>query len=167
MAAGKQQDVPAAPASESAIVGAFGQLLGGVQELVEQGKRGRQVPFHEATFKTPFNPDGKRERPKLKFPHFYQNGARCNPKLMTDEEIRLANQLKPGRYFNGKWEVRRRNDKSLELRYPHSTIAHRMDLKFESGGNMASMLQKILVEQEAREQARKSGRVLAEDDDYS
>ena len=150
---------------EGAIVSAFNKLLEGVREIAAEGKQGKQVPFHEAKFVTPWNPSGEPRTVVLKFPFFYQNGGRVNPDLMTDDEISLVNQLKPGRYFGGKWEVRKRRDKSLDLIYPNGTIAARMDLAREAG-SITGMLQRILTEQEARADRRRKGQFDEDDADY-
>jgi len=158
----KQAEAVAAQ-GEGAIVSAFSQLLEGVREIAAEGKAGKQVKFHEAKFQTPWNPTGEARKAFLKFPHLYQNGARCEPELMTDEEIQLANQLKPGKFLGGKWEVQRKRDKSLNILYPNGTIAQRFDMAREAG-SLANMLKKILVEQEARVERKKRG-VFDEEDE--
>lgn len=140
-------------------------LVKSVGQLAESQSSGfRKIRVHEAKFPTPWNPSGERRTLKLKPASFSQNGARINPALLSDEEITLINQLKPGVYNKKKWRVVRRRDKSLDLQYPNESLEARFELKGEAG-NLAGMLKMIITEQEAQERRRKAGEP-EDDEDY-
>jgi hypothetical protein len=137
-----------------------------VEVLVEDArdrKASKQVPLGKAKVKTPWNPSGELRKVKLKHKKFYQNGAEVNTDLMTDDEIALVNQLKPGRYNKRKWEVVKRKDKSLDVRYPNKTLQQRWQLKAEAS-NFSAIIQKILLEQEEQAARKKRGEADPDDD---
>lgn len=136
-------------------------LVEGVAALVKrQNETVRDVPITELKPKTPWNPSGERRAKKYK--KFYQNGALLNQDMMTEEELDLFAQLRPGHYNGRMWEVVRRRDKSIDLRYRNATIRHRMELKGDAP-SLVIMLQKILTEQEAQADRRKRGEYDDED----
>lgn len=138
-------------------------LVKSVGQLAEtQAGTFRKIRVHEAKFPTPWNPSGERRTLKLKPASVSQNGGRINPVMLSDEEITLINQLKPGLYNKKKWRVVRRRDKSIDIQYPNASLEARFELKGEAG-NFAGMLKRIVLEQEAQEQRRKLGE--PEDDD--
>jgi len=99
---------------------------------------------------------------KLKQP-FYQNGVMVRVDQLTDEQVELVNQLKPGRFNNRKWEIVRRRDRSIDFRYPNKTIEQRMQ-NASQAKDLTGMLQMILTEAETQKARRKAGEDL--DDDY-
>jgi hypothetical protein len=142
----------------------FHALVEVLAEDVRDRKASKQVPIGKAKIRTPWNPSGNPRKVKLKFKQLYQNGSRVNPDMMSEEEISLVNQLKPGRYNKRKWEVVKRRDKSIDIRVPNKTLQQRMTLKGEAK-DFAAIVQKILLEQE--EQATRKAKGLPdEDDDY-
>lgn len=132
-------------------------LVKSVAQIAENQPKFRKLGIHETTFPTPWNPSGERRSLKLKPTALFQNGARVNPAMLSDEEIELINQLKPGLYNKKKWQVVRKRDKSLHLHYPNATLEHRFDLNIQAQGQFAGMLRLIITEQEAQEQRRKNG----------
>jgi hypothetical protein len=99
---------------------------------------------------------------KLKQP-FYQNGVMVKLEQLTDEQVELINQLKPGRYNHRKWEIVKRRDRSIDFRYPNKTVEQRMQIAAQAG-SLTGMLQIILTEAETQKARRKAGEDL--DDDY-
>lgn len=137
-------------------------LVKSVAQIADNQPKFRKLGIHETKFPTPWNPTGERRTLKMKPAAFFQNGARVNVAMLSDEEITLINQLKPGLYNKKKWQVVRKRDKSLHLHYPNATLEHRFDLNIQAGGQFAGMLKLIVTEQEAQEQRRKQG---MDDDD--
>jgi hypothetical protein len=121
----------------------------------------RDVTVNELKAKTPWNPTG--ERRTKKYAKFYQNGALLDHDKMTQEELDLFSQIRPGRYHGRAWEVIRRRDKSLDLRYRNAQLSDRMELK-GIAPNLVTMLQQILTEQEAQAERRKRGEYDDEND---
>lgn len=137
-------------------------LLGSVKSLAESTAAKRKIGIAEASKVTPWNPDGGPKK-RLKVTAFYMNGARVNPVMLTNEEIDLINQLKPGAFNKKKWVVRKRRDKSIELQYPNKSVEHRIELRGEAG-NLAGMLKKILTEHEAQLEKRRRGEFEDDED---
>ena len=138
----------------------IGELAKGVAALARMEQITQNLP--DPNPKTPWNPEGKARLKKRR--KFMMNGALCNPDMMTDEELELMSQIRPGRYNNRRWEVIRRRDKSIDIRYSNATIKHRMELQ-ANAPTLVTMLKQILTEQEAREARRKSGEFDDELDD--
>ncbi len=110
-----------------------------------------QTPY-ELLNKSAFNPSGKPRKENLKYEAVFQNGYKVNPEFMTDEEIALANRIKPGRYNDRKWEVIVREDgeaRSLEIRYPSKSQEDRFDLMLKAP-SFVQMATQILAELDAR-----------------
>lgn len=138
-------------------------LVRSVGQIAENQKSEfKKIRVHEAKFPTPWNPSGERRTLKLKPTSVSQNGGRLNPALLSDEEITLINQLKPGLYNKKKWQVIRKRDKSIDIRYPNASLASRFEMQ-STAGSLAGMLRLIVTEQESQEARRKSGE--PEDDD--
>ncbi len=130
-------------------------LKAGVAALVKaQSQQIRDVPLSELKPITPWNPTGERRTKKYK--KFHMNGSLLNTEMMSTEELDLFSQLRPGRYNHRKWEVIRRRDKSLDLRYRNKTFPQRMELKGDAP-KLVEMLKKIITEQEAQAERRKRG----------
>jgi hypothetical protein len=144
--------------------GTLRDLIGSMKDLAESTRKERKISVAEASKATPWNPSGKPRTVKLKPPAVYQNGARLNPVMLSDEEVTLLNQLKPGVFNHKKWVVRKRRDKSLDIQYPNKTIEARMELKGEAG-NLSGMLRKILTEYEAQQERKKRGEFIEDDDE--
>src|SRR5690606_13275297 len=87
---------------ETVSTDTLAELTGAIKALADQGRR-KQVPVHQYTPQTPWNPSGTKRRVKLKHPAVFQNGARLNPMMLSDEEIELLNRLRPGVYNRKKW----------------------------------------------------------------
>lgn len=106
----------------------------------------RFVRHGEQTIKTPFNPKGIRNR-KLKYKVF-QNGIPENVKLLTDEEIALLAQLKPGRYVENLVTVLEGVDGDAEtvfhINYKNKTADQRMALGSKLTGAGKTGLERLL-----------------------
>lgn len=137
-------------------------LVKSVKSLAEAQESTRQKTVLEITENSPFNNPGNPRTAKLKG-KFFQNGTQINPAFLTQQETVLLNQLKTGSYNHKKWQVTRRRDKSIDLRYPNKTIEQRMENK-GLARNLEEMLKLIITEQEAQAKRRSAGEI--EDDDY-
>lgn len=132
-------------------------LIKGVTDIAESNKvKFEKIPVHLAKFPTPWNPSGERRTVRLTAPNLFQNGARLNPVMLNEEEITLANQLKPGLYNHKKWQVVKRRDGSMDVRYPNAALEDRFEIKGQAG-NFAGILKMIITEQESQAQRRRAG----------
>lgn len=113
----------------------------------------RQVPISKAKIKTPWNPEGKKNRPELRRPT-YLTGARLREILLSEDEINLLNQVKPGKYHGKRWLVTERDgDKegsAVDIYLPNKTQEDRLALKGDAR-DLKHVLEQIIAEQNARE----------------
>lgn len=98
---------------------------------------------------TPFNPSGaqEHERPQLRGT-FLQNGSKMSMPFLSDNEINLLNQLKPGRFIGRKVEVVERvenGEVTVEIRYSNGTNEQRLEMKNEVR-NLAELLERCIAE---------------------
>lgn len=112
-----------------------------------------QIPFASAKFCTPWNPTGKPYRDTLKRKTFV-NDFQIRELTHSEEEIRLLNLVKPGRYNKRKWLVREEDSgeagHSLHIYFPNRTQAQRIELTAEhKGRGLVGLLERILAEQNA------------------
>jgi hypothetical protein len=111
-----------------------------------------QIPFAQYKQKTTWNPTGEKHRRALKRPTFL-NGHRLREKMLSQTEIDLLNQVKPGSYNGRKWTVIEQSTSengagALKIFFPNKTPEQRMAL-LEEGRSLVELLNKIIREQEA------------------
>ena len=110
---------------------------------VKQVNRANRVP------KTPWNPEGKKVRATLRC-RMTQNDTRIGESRLSEEEINLFNQLKPGKYQGGNWVVTATNKdgvETLNLYIPNKTMSDRYKMKGIAGTRgLAGILDVIIAE---------------------
>jgi hypothetical protein len=87
-------------------------LLALLSKLIEANDAGpvKQIPRGKALIRTPWHPSGEKNRPKLARTTFINNFP-CKEIMMSNEEITLLNELKPGKYLGKKVVVIEDSDK--------------------------------------------------------
>jgi hypothetical protein len=93
-----------------------------------------------------FNPEGLKERPKLRARVIF-GGGEMKEKFLTNDEIAALNSItEPGDYQGGRWHVRIRKDDSnketIMVDFPSKTIDDRMELP----RSMKAIIDTILAE---------------------
>lgn len=84
----------------------------------------------------------------------YQHGIPIDPDMITNEEINLLNQLKPGLYCDGWVKVIRRRDRGINVEYPVKTAAQRLRLTSQFGVRNLKELLELLIYQAANPKTR-------------
>lgn len=126
-----------------------------LQGFMQNQERTKQKSYSEILPDSPFNPTGKKNRTRLRG-QLFQHGIPVNPLMMTEEEIEIANQLKPGRYVNRSVEVTRMHDGSVNITWPNKRIDQR--LEFQSRfPTFVALCQTIVKERLQKEDNRKRG----------
>ena len=138
------------------------QLVETIAAAVVAANRQVQQDSGERPFETrmpsrvsAFNPEGHVKRPKLT-----RKVVFCcheeNEHELSNREIELYNQIRPGRYNKRKWEVIEREAlvagdmKMLEIRIPVDTPDARMELAY-TAGSLLQILQLMIDEAKAGE----------------
>jgi hypothetical protein len=101
--------------------------------------------------KTPWMPKDGETRLRLKRKAYHHGMLIGDPKeagcRLTNDEIALLNQLKPGSYCNGYVKVARRRDKGIDIDYPIRTNSQRLRLVNDFGiRSFAELLQRCVHE---------------------
>jgi hypothetical protein len=139
--------------TQAATVAALGKVAEVLEGLTRKADAGpvQQIPIAKAKFVTPWHPTGERRRPKLARPTFL-NQHRLREMLMSNEEIELCNQLKPGFYQNRRWRVVTTDADggvaSMSIYLPNKTEADRLEMKTKAR-DLADALRMIVAEQNA------------------
>ncbi len=142
----------------------IGRLAKGLEDLAENSRNPlKQATILETVPDTPWTPKDGAARVKAKS-KFYQNGTMCDDARMTNEEISLFNQLKPGRYNHKKWEVAKGKKKGIDFRFPDKTIEQRIE-RTATAPNLAAMLRLVVTEQEVQMARKRSGNFDEDDDE--
>jgi hypothetical protein len=133
-------------------------MISALQAIAANQPRRRQG-MHEVSHDTPWwNPekDGPRETLTR---DFYQNGNPVNPVVLSNEEIRLINQIKPGVYAKKKFRVTPQPGGGIGLWYDNKTLHQRFTIARIAGESqgLTGILQMILTEEEAQKDRRKKG----------
>ena len=104
----------------------------------------KKTPFNR-TKNTPWTPKDGSPRLKLKRT-MYQHGILIGSRV-SNEEIALLNQIKPGRFCDGHVHVVKRKDKGLNIDYPVKTASQRLKLVNQFGlRNFVELLQRLVDE---------------------
>jgi len=132
-----------------------GAISAGIVQATNQTGPVKQLPITKYKHKTPWNPTGKKESQRPQFARLYmQNGAQIALWHVTDADVELLNQLRPGRYFDRKVEVVERvgenvgDQACIEIRYNNASADQRFDLK-NYFRNFSEMLRLIVEQQKA------------------
>lgn len=85
----------------------------------------------------------------------YMSGVKIREKQLSEEEIRLLNQIKPGNYNGGRWNVIAREAAGLEggaidIFVRNKTREDQMQLSIDAP-SLSVLLKKMLAEQAAKE----------------
>lgn len=98
---------------------------------------------------TPWTPrDGT---PKLKLKRkMYQHGLPQDEDILSNEEIRLFNELRPGIYLSNTVKVNRRKDRGLDISYPIKTASQRLKLINQFGIRNLTELLTLCIEESKR-----------------
>lgn len=112
---------------------------------IERTRPPTKVTVATRKSKTPWTPeDGS---PKLKMKRvFYHHGLAVGENV-SNEEIALLNQVKPGHYCEGYVRVTLRKDRGIDIDYPVRTASQRLRLVNGYGiRSFAELLQRIIDE---------------------
>jgi hypothetical protein len=148
---------PTVTASEAAML----RVAQAMEKIVTRQDEQRQVGLAEVRPVSSFNPTGDRNHPKFTRLTM-MDGITLNSLMHTAEEVNLFNQIKPGRYWDRKIEVRRGSAGEIDL----VRIGGKLDQRMERSAKfptLVSMLTFIIQERERKEQRRKQG--LFDDDE--
>lgn len=103
--------------------------------------------------KTAWSPKAGEAKVKLKRKS-YQHGIPIDPDMISNEEIALLNQLKPGLYCDGWVKVIRRRDRGINIEYPVKTASQRLRLTSQFGVRNLKELLELLIYQAANPKSR-------------
>lgn len=77
----------------------------------------------------------------------YQHGLQLDEKQLSNAEIDLLNQVKPGLFCDGNVRVIKRRDKSIDIEYAIKTASQRLKLVNNYGvTNLSSLLRRLIDE---------------------
>lgn len=107
----------------------------------------RQMPLAKVRITPPWHPSGDPNRPELARAT-YLNGHRMREAMLSNAEIELFNQLKPGKYHGRRWTVISKDDSegaAIYVYLPNKEQSDRLALK-EAGKNLEALL-RLMVEE--------------------
>lgn len=132
------------------------RLARAIEMLAEKQDAGpvKQIPLPKAKIRTPWNPTGKKARDRAKFERqSYMNGHRLREGMHHEREIELFNQIRHGRYLNGKVTVLEisggaEGSDRVDLYVKNKTIQDRLEMA-SFAPSLEILLTNILAEQSA------------------
>ncbi len=136
-------------AEEATIVSSnpgLSELADALRTAIESARPQKITPATRKQKGTPWTPPAGEAKLKLKR-KYYHHGLEVENRL-SNEEIALLNQLKPGKYCDGWVEVKRRKDKGFNIDYKIRTAAQRLRLNQFGITSFTSLLQRIVKETE-------------------
>ncbi len=136
------------------------QALRDVFEAIKPAEK--KNPFNRKV-NTPWTPKDGGVKLKLKR-KLYQHGLLVDEDKLTNEQIALANKIRPGTYCDGWIRVTRRRDKGIDIDYPIRSVQQRMKLSSVYGiRSFDELLQRII--EEAERPKRSEFDLSADDED--
>ena len=129
------------PVSE--LAAAFQQALEGITQSQKDEKK---KTIFTRKKNTPWTP--KSGEPKLSLKRkLYQHSLPIRDKFLTNEQIDLANKIRPGTYCDGFVKVLRRRDKGIDIDYPVKTASQRLRLMSQFRISTFTDLLKTIVDE--------------------
>lgn len=121
------------------------ELADAFVSAIERTKTPEKKTVANRKVNTPWSPKNGEPRLKLKR-KFYQHGISVEDNV-TNEDIALLNQIKPGRYCDGYVGVTLRKDRGLDIDYPVRTASQKLRLINNYGvRSFTELLQRIIDE---------------------
>lgn len=140
---------------EAATKSAQEMLVEAFVTAVERTKAPEKKNEFNRKGRTPWSPPDGVPRLKLRR-KMYQHGLLIDNKV-TNEDIALLNQIKPGRYCDGNVHVNLRKDKGLDITYQVRTASQRLKLVNNYGiTSFTGLLQRIIDEKTNPDKYRKT-----------
>lgn len=134
-------------------VGAVDQLATALQRAIESTRPPEKKTVDTRKARTPWSPPEGVARAKFKRP-VYQHGIALqisdNDPSLTNQEIELLNQVRPGIYCDGHVKVNKTRDRGVNIDYPVKTAAQRLKLVNQFGIRSLSELCERLIDEHAR-----------------
>lgn len=127
-----------------------------MEAFMKRQESTRQLSILEVAPVSPWNPEGRKDHPKFSRPTCVQ-GIQVDSFQHTAEEVKLFNQLKPGRYCNRVVEVQRLSDGTINLQWPGMKLDKRIAFYAEFP-TIGKLLEACIAERAKKEADRKAGR---------
>lgn len=146
---GQLEATPPMPESPTQVIASEAQqaLADAFVSAIERTRPKEKKSVFTRKKNTPWSPKNGEPQFKLKRKMF-QHGILLDGKL-TNEEINLLNQVKPGHYCDGWIRVSLRKDRGLDIDYPVRTNAQRLKLVNQFGITSFTSLLKRLIDEKA------------------
>lgn len=122
------------------------QLVAALVEAIKQTKPIEKKTASNRVPRTSWTPtDGS---PKIKLKRkMYQHGMNLDSDMLTNNQVTLLNNLKPGRFLDGWVKVIRRRDKGIDIDYAIKTASQRLKLVNTFGiRNFDELLERCIEE---------------------
>ena len=130
---------PAMSVSAQDLAQALATALQAIQPPRDQG-------YAEVAGKDVFNPSGRKRELKR---DTYVNHFRVDVRYLHDQEVALLDQVKPGRYLDGKVTVSEQHGEGgrsvIHIQYPDKGIEDRLMMK-SVAPNFATLIQRVVSE---------------------
>jgi hypothetical protein len=149
-----RESAKASDAPRSNVSAAHKELADAFVEAIERTKPAVKITVANRKERTPWTPkDGS---PKLKMKRkFYHHGLLIGENV-SNEEIALLNQVKPGHYCDGYVRVTLRKDRGIDIDHPVRTASQRLKLVNQYGvRSFAELLQRVIDEKNDPSKYRK------------
>lgn len=142
-----EKDAAYAAMIASAVAKAVAESTAAIQEKLHPTEK------REPSLISPFNPDGRKVRPKLNARYIFC-GAELRADQMTNDEIEVMNKIsKAGDYHKNQWHVRVKLDDSgkhtILIDLPVKTLDQRMEMP----NSLIAIVQEILAEEASKAKA--------------
>ena len=136
----------AAPAPNTNNSAAFAELAAAIAAAIQSTKGKQKLTVADRVRKTPWMPkDGS---PKLETKRqMYQHGILIDSNIVTNDEVKLLDKIRPGRFCEGWVVVTLRKDRGIDIDYPVKTAAQRLKLVNQFGiRSFKELLERLIDE---------------------
>lgn len=141
--------VEEAPAKDTNVLAMelLSSVIGkGVADAIQMAKPKEKKNIFTRKKNTPWTPPNGEPKLKLKVP-LHQHNIEIKEERLSNKQIELANQLRPGVYGGGHFRVVRRRDRGINIEYPIRSVGQRLQLISKFGlRNFTEILEYLVAE---------------------
>jgi len=120
-------------------------LAAALTAAIQAARPEKKTPFNRK-INTPWTPKDGSPKAKLRRKMFH-HGMTVDEDILSNDEINLMNEIKPGSYLANHVRVNRRKDRGIDIDYPIKTAAQRLKLVNQFGvRNLKELLELIVAE---------------------
>jgi hypothetical protein len=156
LAGGEVSPMESTPSADANSAGSMSQLTKAFADAINATRPPDKITVANRKARTPWTPPEGVPRSKFKRRFYHHGISLLDGDILSNEEIDLLNEIRPGIYMDGNVTVKLRKDRGVDIDYKVSTASDRLKLVNRyKVTSFADLLSRIVEEHNNPEQYRK------------